>query len=414
MFKVLIKIQKIFKHKIHAFISTTMISAIVLMMLTTGYFYSSFATNLMIEHENRANRDLTQQIERGIWPKFRTFVEESKGMVRQQLLERSEIQQLDLIIRRQMTKTNILKAKIYNLDGLTIYSSQPKQIGKDKSDNIGFQNARNGEVTSYLAYRAEFHAFEKIIVDRDIISSYIPLINVNSNKPVGVIEVYSDVTELVSNISRSRSSIIFFGFLGFAFMYIIIQLVSRRVAKIVDKYEKLHRESAELANIDELTSMSNRKAFKNDLKQILTSNRETDLGHGLIYIDLDGFKLINDSYGHNAGDEALRHISLRIQDSIRRVDKAYRIGGDEFTVILQDINNKNDAINVAAKMIENIAKPMDCNGIECLLTASVGIVLQSDNLKDAEEMIEVADKAMYEAKRTGANKYHLAEHIESL
>lgn len=196
-------------------------------------------------------------------------------------------------------------------------------------------------------------------------------------------------------------------------MYIIVQWVSRRVAQIVEKYEKLHRESAELANIDELTSMSNRKAFKNDLNQILTSHRKTDLGHGLIYIDLDGFKLINDSYGHTAGDEALRHIGLRIQESIRSSDKAYRIGGDEFTVILQDTNSNNDAITVAENIIEKIAKPMDCNGIECLLTASIGIVLQSNNIRDAEEMIDVADKAMYEAKRTGANKYHLAEHMET-
>ena len=411
MFKVLIKIQQIFKNKIHTFFSAAMISAIALIMLTTGYFYSSFATNLMIEHENRANRDLTQIIEQVIWPKFHTFVEESKGMMRQQLLTRSEIQQLDLIIRRHMTKTNILKAKIYNLDGLTIYSSQPSQIGKDKSDNMGFQNALNGEVNSYLAYRSEFHAFEKIIVDRDIISSYIPLIDVSSRKPVGVIEVYSDVTELVTNISRSRSSIVLFGFLGFAFMYIVIQLVSRRVAKIIEKYEKLNQESAELAYIDELTRMSNRNAFKNYLKQILSSNRKTDLGYGLMYIDLDGFKMINDSYGHTAGDEVLRQTGLRIQNSIRHSDKAYRIGGDEFAVILQGINSNNDAINVAGKIIEKIAQPIDCNGIECLLTASVGIVLQNSNMRNAEEMIDVADKAMYEAKRTGANKYHLAEHI---
>jgi len=393
--------------RIPKLISWWMIGAIAVVSVAGGIFYTHYATKLLVEHESRANRDITYAVQRAIWPRYRAFVTESRGLVREQLLARPEITALDNVVRQHMQYTNILKAKLYNLDGLTIYSSQADQIGTNKSDNAGFQDASKGITRSYLAYRSEFHAFENIIADRDIISSYVPLRESANGKPVGVIEVYSDVTELVDNIYKTRRDIMLFGFAGFTILFIVVQFVALRVERVVNLYEEKQWQIAKLAYTDELTGLPNRNEFKNNLQRILEDQRVSAAGFGLAYIDLDGFKQINDQHGHAVGDEVLRHVGTRLQHTLRTSDIVYRIGGDEFTVILLGLRDDTNAGLVAEKLIREIVKPIGCAAAECVVTASIGIALRNPSLDAPDKMIHAADQAMYEAKNAGANQYRV-------
>lgn len=391
--------------KLSQFISLWTIGAIALVVSVSAYFYVDHATGLMIEHESRANRDITRSVEREVWPRFQAFVEQSRKLETDQLLASEEVIQLDDVVRHYMRNTNILKAKIYNVDGVTIFSSQRNQIGVNKSDNPGFQDAIRGKVRSYLAFRSEFHAFEKIIVDRDIISSYMPLGEGADKKPVGVIEVYSDVTDLVNRIRETRKNIIIFGFFGFLFLFMIVQFVSLQVSKAVKHFENQQWEVTRLAYTDGLTGLPNRNEFNNRLKRLLEDQRSTGGRFTLMYLDLDGFKQINDKHGHSVGDEVLMHVGMRISHALRNTDTVYRIGGDEFTVILPGLDDPKNAEIVAGKLIREIARPIACDSADCRLTASIGVVLHDDSHQTMEQMVDAADKAMYAAKQAGANQY---------
>lgn len=393
--------------KLSQFISLWTVGAIALVVFISAYFYVDHATDLMIEHESRANRDITRSVEREVWPRFQAFVEQSRHLDTDQLLAREEVAQLDDILRQHMQHTSILKAKIYNADGITIFSTQRNQIGINKSDNAGFQDAVRGKVRSYLAFRSEFHAFEKIIVDRDIISSYMPLAVSQDKSPVGVIEVYSDVTDLVDRIRDTRKNILVFGFLGFLFLFVIVQFVSRQVSKAVKHFENQQWEVTRLAYTDELTGLPNRNEFNNRLKRMLEDQRSTGGRFTLMYLDLDGFKQINDRHGHSVGDEVLMHVGMRISHALRTSDTVYRIGGDEFTVILPGLDDPKNAEIVAEKLIREIARPIPCDTVDCELTTSIGVVLHDDKHQTMGQMVDAADKAMYAAKKAGANQYKI-------
>jgi diguanylate cyclase (GGDEF)-like protein len=125
----------------------------------------------------------------------------------------------------------------------------------------------------------------------------------------------------------------------------------------------------------------------------------------LLFVDLDGFKLINDNLGHRIGDRLLAELAARIKDCVRESDTVARIGGDEFTVILPMLKSSEDAALVAQKIIQHIAEPASYQGHELLITASVGIAIFPGDGADAEGLLQNADTAMYLAKELGRSQY---------
>jgi diguanylate cyclase (GGDEF)-like protein len=129
----------------------------------------------------------------------------------------------------------------------------------------------------------------------------------------------------------------------------------------------------------------------------------------LLFLDLDGFKVVNDARGHDAGDALLREIAHRLQAGIRRTDEAIRLGGDEFTVILEGLmNGEQDACQLAEKLLNIICKPVDLEGYEANVSASIGITVYTPGkARTADDLIKTADTAMYEAKRAGKARFHV-------
>jgi len=126
---------------------------------------------------------------------------------------------------------------------------------------------------------------------------------------------------------------------------------------------------------------------------------------GVLFVDLDEFKLVNDSLGHGAGDELLKDIARRLQATVRSGDTVARIAGDEFAIVLADITRPEDAAVVAQKLIEALVGPVDVRGHEVFVTASIGIALFPTDGNDAETLLAAADAAMYRAKQAGRNSF---------
>ncbi len=163
-----------------------------------------------------------------------------------------------------------------------------------------------------------------------------------------------------------------------------------------------------LAYHDPLTGLSNRKFFAEQLYESLHWAQHNNLLLGLLFIDLDGFKEVNDTLGHETGDRLLMTIARRLSNSLRASDTVSRLGGDEFTVILRAIPNVQIAAKIAAKILASISKPIVLDGYAIRVSASIGISIYPYNSQDSETLMKQADAAMYRAKHLGKNRYDFA------
>lgn len=160
------------------------------------------------------------------------------------------------------------------------------------------------------------------------------------------------------------------------------------------------------AHHDRLTGLANRFAFEAALEQILKHYQRSEGLSALLFLDVDGFKKINDHFGHHVGDNVLLEIANRLKRCIRSSDLIARLGGDEFGVILTDIDHPDSALRLANKMIAVLADPFFIKGEISHLGLSVGIALIPRDGNTAEDMLTHADMAMYQAKNTGRNQAH--------
>ena len=158
---------------------------------------------------------------------------------------------------------------------------------------------------------------------------------------------------------------------------------------------------------DVLTHLPNRKLFTDRLMQNVTRARRSARPVAVMFVDLDHFKNINDTLGHEAGDELLLEMSRRLRDCVREDDTVARLGGDEFTIILAELRHPEDAAGVAEKIIEAVQAPMTIAGTTLEVSASIGISLFPDDGSDPETLLRNADSAMYRAKESGRNTYQL-------
>jgi diguanylate cyclase (GGDEF)-like protein/PAS domain S-box-containing protein len=172
----------------------------------------------------------------------------------------------------------------------------------------------------------------------------------------------------------------------------------------------LHREQLEhVAKHDPLTDLPNRHLFSDRLQQALILARRQQLVLAIVYIDLDGFKLINDNFGHLAGDQLLVTVSMRIKDALREVDTLARMGGDEFAAVLVDVQSLEDCEALLQRVLSACAEPVMIHGRVAQVSASIGITLYPEDDGTPEELIGHADQAMYRSKNNGKNRYSVFE-----
>lgn len=170
-----------------------------------------------------------------------------------------------------------------------------------------------------------------------------------------------------------------------------------------------------LAHYDGLTSLPNRFLFKEYLEAALHTARRHNGKLAVFFLDLDKFKEINDTFGHDTGDAVLREIAVRMRDCLRHTDKIARMGGDEFYVLIEDLPNSRYAAEVAKKLLEVVSRPIMASNHVHYLSVSIGIGLYPEDGLDEQNLLKNADTAMYRAKEQGKNAYrfHSARAMEA-
>lgn len=181
----------------------------------------------------------------------------------------------------------------------------------------------------------------------------------------------------------------------------------------ITERKKLENQLLQMAKYDSLTGLANRTLFKEFLVASLARSERREKNTAVMYLDLDHFKQINDTLGHDAGDMLLVNVSRVLKECVREGDLVARLGGDEFAIVLDDVAKPDDAKLVATKILEQLKKPQDLNGKEMKVGSSIGIATSDDSGCDPEEILKAADQAMYVAKNEGRNDYRLASELKS-
>lgn len=231
----------------------------------------------------------------------------------------------------------------------------------------------------------------------------------SQSKAIGVLKIMSDRANAFQTADIEMLQLIS-GFVGSA----LAQQISHRITEeaLRDKsiaYEKLKEAEKNLeylATHDHLTKLVNRQYFTCELEVAFHAAMNSDNKIALMYIDVDYFKQINDTHGHDIGDKVLKTFVKRVQNCVRESDLFARIGGDEFVILLRSIT-PNEAADIATEIQNKLRKPFKFDGLSLMVTSSIGIAMLDDSMKSPDDLIKKADEHLYCAKKAGRACYKI-------
>jgi diguanylate cyclase (GGDEF)-like protein/PAS domain S-box-containing protein len=180
---------------------------------------------------------------------------------------------------------------------------------------------------------------------------------------------------------------------------LVRDITERKAAEQQIEYQAYH---------DALTGLANRRLFQEHLSLALALAQRRERLVAALFLDVDHFKVVNDSLGHSVGDELLRAVARRLKACVREGDSVARVGGDEFTIVLQELTSREDAALVATKVLRAVSQPVEVSGHRLFTTTSIGVAVFPDDGDDAETLLKNADAALYEAKAQGRNTFQMA------
>lgn len=187
----------------------------------------------------------------------------------------------------------------------------------------------------------------------------------------------------------------------------LLHFVSSQIAAAIQRLQ-LQSRLKHLSHHDQLTGLPNRTLLYDRLERSLARARRENSRVSLLYLDLDKFKQVNDQFGHGTGDQLLQAVATRLLECVREVDTVSRIGGDEFVILLEDIQAEEHVLLVAEKIRQGLNQPFQLGEHQLLMIPSIGIALYPDHAQEQEQLLSMADKAMYLAKQNGGNRFTIA------
>jgi len=385
--------------------SLASLAGVVVVMICLLLFYREHTNQRLADQVGHANADATRLLANLLWPQYRSFVLGPADRSRADLLADPRQHALQARVREAMRGLQLVKLKIYDRAGLTVFSTDLSQVGENKRGNPGLLQALGGQVVSAITHRDRFDTLEGALVDRDLVASYVPVSGTPGGPAEAVFEVYGDVTVQRQDEASAWHLVAgaVLSLLGALYLFLLVTV--RRADRVMAAQEQARAEQAaqllHLAYHDGLTGLPNRRSFGERLDQMLALARRHHHPAALMFIDLDGFKAVNDSLGHAAGDQLLQAVAGRVLACLREGDLLFRMGGDEFTVVLPRVAAASDADIVARRVLAEVARPVPLAGASAVVGASIGIALFPVDATDADALLRLADDAMYTAKSAG-------------
>lgn len=422
------------------------LACLVAIAILLGVIYQRQALESLTLMGEAHNVTLTKTFRNLLWQRFETLVAASRGRSAADLKANPELPVLRQAVIDLMRDTHAVKVKVYNLDAITVFSTDLKQIGESKAGNQGFTRATAGQVTTQLVHKNSFDAFEGVIDDRDLISSYLPIRDAQG-RVHAVFELYRDMTPLVAHMRQTKRLVIMNVTLAMAALYALLFLIVWRAQTILDRQgraleasflqvretnklldQRVQERTAELsatntsletevqerkaaqqklaflAHHDPLTGLPNRNLLRERITLAISRAQREKASLAVLFIDLDNFKNVNNTLGHSIGDILLQQVARQLARHVRGVDTLARLGGDEF-ILLIEIDGPDNAEVVARKVLELLHQPHLLVDHELYLGATIGVSLFPRDGEDGDTLIRNADTAMYQAKAARRGSY---------
>ena len=407
------------------YFSTVSFILIVLAAGVLGPLYQKLSLQQMQDLAEGRNLAMAQVFQNSLRDSLDSLMSDSVGQ-NPEFLEGSEgVRRLQAKVLSLMHDTAIVKIKIYNRLGNTVFTSDTGKVGESRLGNPGFRSAITGAISSNLTHRDSIDSFEGTLAEVDILASYIP-IRGKDQSVEGVFELYQNVTPFVTQLNQNMWMVTGGVALVFASLYLMQFLVVRRAQGILEDQEgriASARDTLEIqveARTDELKrtntqlegEISERRQAQSKLNYLAYHDPLTGLSNRRSFIerleeiDLDQFKQVNDSLGHGVGDELLIAVAARLSEHVRLIDMLARLGGDEFICLMEGVRSEDDVEILAREVIGAFELPFVLGDHELFLTASVGICLSPSDGDSVLDLMRNADTAMYRAKALGRGNFH--------
>jgi diguanylate cyclase (GGDEF)-like protein len=212
-------------------------------------------------------------------------------------------------------------------------------------------------------------------------------------------------------VGRFVSYTAFFAIIGMSIFHLQSQII--RLLEKVENHKNIIEEQKKfiehLANHDALTGLLSLRDIDKRIEIAISEAQKNKYNSALLFLDLDGFKSINDSHGHNAGDEVLKSVAHRVLSTIRSSDTACRVGGDEFLIIVDKIRDGTDLKNLCERLVDTISNPFTYRGTELTIGVSIGAATYPSSATDATSLRVRADELMYQVKKSGKNNFLICD-----
>ncbi|ODN42383.1 hypothetical protein BGC07_04835 [Piscirickettsia litoralis] len=268
-------------------------------------------------------------------------------------------------------------------------------VGIDEQENVNFANCTACKILGYSRIEEliglGFNAIFKNTMHESLndIVSYVKRVGAFESEVIRKKGGHLPVELYCSVINEKKEKIVIISF------------------RDITKRKRDEAELVRLAQYDDLTKLANKSLFIELLGQAISRANRSKYYFALLFLDIDGFKEVNDGYGHDIGDKLLQEIAQRLKSCTRAHDIIARVGGDEFTIILEELRDEQDVFWVCEKIKSSLAYPFIVQGIEIEVAASIGIVTFNDIHHTPEALLRYADMAMYSAKRQGTGHYEV-------
>ena len=311
-------------------------------------------------------------------------------------LSRQRVRTLDKEVRDSRIGTRVARIKLWNRADRIVYSDDRSIVNHRFPPSEELVSALGGHVASEVsdANKAENtgeHGYGQLL------EVYVPLLFSAGAVPAGAFEIYLPYRPIAAAINRDTKKLYLILFGGLALLYAalfrIVAAASRRLRRHAaeNRHQALH---------DSLTDLPNRTLFHDRIEQALRQARRERILGAVLLIDLDRFKEVNDTLGHQKGDSLLKDIGIRLRGALRESDTIARLGGDEFGVLLPGLGTSAGATQAAEKIRATLEQDFLIDDLPVHIDASVGIALYPQHGEDVDMLLQHADVAMYEAKRT--------------
>ena len=256
------------------------------------------------------------------------------------------------------------------------------------------------------------HHFDLILLDLQMpgMDGFQVMENLNEVETDGYLPVLAITAQPAHKLRALKGGAKDFVSKPFDLSEVLMRVHNMLEVRLLHEAARNHSKTLELLALnDPLTGLANRRLLADRMSMALVHARRNESFMAVVYLDLDGFKQINDTLGHGAGDLMLKMVADRLLETVREEDTVARLGGDEFIIALWNVSGSDYAARAASRAIEAVSKPYDIEGTIVHLTTSAGVSIYPDHGEDAETLIKCADLALYEAKHAGKNVYRISE-----